>query len=146
MAVVIFLSAPIGGIGPLHAKSNLRGVAEKVSSRLHPGDIVISPVGEVPLLAHYLREGLNFATPSGPVADAYTADWRDLTMRLRRSEPGLDTRRAIDMVPPGGHLLIVCPPPVEPAPYQTEFVRLNLLRCDQVLRVALADVRCGWRR
>ena len=141
LAVVVLLTAPVGGKGPLHAKSNLKGVAEKVFSRLHPGNIVISPVGEVPLLTHYLPDGLNFATPSGPVADAHIADWRDLTTRLRRSEPELTARRAIDMVPSGGHLLIVCPPPVEPAPYHTEFVRLNLLRCDQVLRTALADIR-----
>lgn len=35
----------------------------------------------------------------------------------------------------------MCPPAVEPAPYHTEFVRLSLLRCDEVLRAALADVR-----
>lgn len=115
LAAVIFLSAPIGG-RPLHAKSNLRGVAEKVSSRLHPGDIVISPVAEVPLLAHYPPKGLHFATPSGPVADAYTADWRDLTVRLRRSDPGLETRRAIDIMPPGGTCWSCVRPPSNPLP------------------------------
>jgi len=141
LAVVIFLTAPIGEKGPPHEKSNLRGIAESVSSRLHTGDFVISPAGEVPLLAHYLPKGLAFATPTGAVRDVHIADWRDITTRLRRSEPGLSTPRAIDMVPPGGHLLIVCPSPPETALYQTGFVRLNRLRCDEVLRVALADIR-----
>ena len=141
LAGVIFLTAPMEGKGPPHEKSNLRAVAEEVSSHLRAGDLVISPAGEVPLLAHYLPEGLNFATPSGAVPDVHIADWRDITTRLRQSDPGRMTPRAIDMVPPGGHLLIVCPPRVGPAPYHTEFVRLNLRRCDEVLGVALADAR-----
>lgn len=141
LAVVIFLTAPIGEKGPLHQKSNLRGIAEKVSSRLHAGDLVISPAGEVPLLARYLPKGLHFATPTGSVRDVHVADWRDITARLRRSEPGRTTPRAIDTVPSGGRLLIVCPPPAETSLDQTEFVRLNILRCNEVLGVARADNR-----
>lgn len=129
LAMIAFLIAPLGGKGPPHQKSNIRGVAERSASRLRPGDLVIAPTGEVPLLAHYLPDrGLRYATTIGPVRDARVADWRDITERLREADPRAALLPLIDAVPVGGHVLVVCPPR---GPNLTVFVRLNFQRCDQ---------------
>lgn len=134
LAVAVFLTAPIGGKGPPHAKSNLRGVAQEAGSRLRPGDLVISPVGEVPLLAHYLPAGVGFAATSGPVGDVHIADWRDIAERLRQNDPRTTVPRTIDMLPPGGQLLVVCPSSARTDPGHTAFTELNFRRCDEVRR------------
>ncbi len=129
LALVAFLIFPVGGKVSPHQKSNIRGIAERASSRLRPGDLVLAPTGEVPLLAHYLPEhDLRFATPTGPVRDPWVPDWRDITKRLRDTDPRETLLPLIDAVPVGGHVLVVCPPP---GPNLTVFFRLNYRRCDQ---------------
>ena len=139
LAVVVFLTAPVAEKGPPYTKSNLRGIAERVSSRLRTGDLVISPVGEMPLLSHYLPGGVTFTTTSGPAADPNVADWRDITKRLRDYDPRTSSR-VIAMVPLGGHVLVVCPSR-RPAERDTEFARLNFLRCNETMHVAQTDTR-----
>ena len=128
LAVIAFLSAPLHGKGLPHAKSNVRSLAEQASPMLRPGDLVISPVGEVPVLAYYLSQGLRFATPTGAVRDARIADWRDNTKRLEETDPRDAVLPLIDAVPAGGHVLVVCPPP---AGDLTVFARYNFRRCDE---------------
>ena len=128
LAVIAFLSAPLHGKGLPYAKSNVRDLAERVSSTLRPGDLVISPVGEVPLLAYYLPQDLRFATPTGAVRDERIADWRNNTKRLEETDTRAAVLPLIDAVPVGGHVLVVCPPP---AGDLTVFVRYNFRRCDE---------------
>ena len=138
LAVIAFLTAPIEAKGPPYQKSNLRSVAARASSRLEPGDLVIAPTGEVPLLAHYLPAGLRFATTTGPVRDARVADWRDNTKRLRDSNTKAALLPLVDSVPVGGHVLVVCPPPT---PELTIFVGLNFRRCDEARSLLREDSR-----
>ncbi len=128
LAVIAFLSAPVHLKRPPHEKSNLRSVAERASPSLGPGDLVISPMGEVPLLAHYLPQGVNFATPTGRVSDERIADWRDLTKRLEETDTRATLLPLIHAVPVGGQVLVVCPPP---SGGRTVFIRFNFRRCDE---------------
>jgi hypothetical protein len=138
LAVIAFLSAPLHGKGLPYAKSNVRDLAAQVSSTLRPGDLVISPVGEVPLLAYYLPQDLRFATPTGAVRDARIADWRDNTKRLEETDTRAAVLPLIDAVPAGGHVLVVCPPP---AGDLTVFVRYNFRRCDEARSLVRDDPR-----
>jgi MFS family permease len=138
LALIAFLAAPVADKGPLQQKSNMRGLAMKVASRLLPGDLVIAPTGEMPLLAFYLPKGPRFSTTSGPVRDARVADWRDVTERLRDNDPRVILAPAIDGVVPGGHVLVVCP---RTGVQVTDFGRLNARRCDDTLALVLADPR-----
>ncbi len=138
LAVIAFLTAPIEAKGPPHQKSNLRSLAAQTSSRLEPGDLVIAPTGEVPLLAHYLPAGLRFTTTTGPVRHPRVADWRDIRKRLRESNTKAALLPLIDTVPVGGHVLVVCPPRT---PNLTVFVALNFRRCEEARSLVGEDAR-----
>jgi hypothetical protein len=138
LALIAFLAAPVADRGPLDQKSNMRDLAMKVAPRLLPGDLVIAPTGEVPLLAFYLPKGPRFSTTSGPVRDARVADWRDATERLRDNDPRVVLAPGIDGVAPGGHVLVVCP---QTGAQATEFGRLNAQRCDDTLALVRSDPR-----
>ena len=112
MTVAAFLAGPIAVKGPPYQKSNARAVADAVSPRLRPGDLVVLPDFQmVPLLAHYLPAGLRYATTSGPVPDADIVDWRNSLERLEENDPAVTLPPLIDSLPVGGHLLLACPPP-----------------------------------
>ena len=69
-------------------KSNVAGISSVAATSLEPGDLVVSTQPEqVPVLVHYLPDGLRFATPLGPVADPAVMDWRDALSRLRTTQP-----------------------------------------------------------
>ena len=64
-------------------KSNVRAVAESVAPSLAAGDVVVSTQPEqIPVLDHYLPDGLRYATLWGPVSDLGVTDWRDGVERL----------------------------------------------------------------
>jgi len=137
LAVIVLLSAPVHAERPLYEKSNLRAVAERTSPSLRSGDLVISPMAEVPLLAHYLPQGVNFATPMGRVSDPRIADWRDLTKRLEETDMRATLLPLIEAVPAGGHVLVVCPQ----ASDLTVFIRFNFRRCDEARSLVGTDPR-----
>ena len=111
LGVAAFVTAPIAVKTPPYLKSNARAVAEVASTRLGPGDLVLSPdLQMVPLLANYLPPGLRYATTAGPVRDEYIVDWRGSLERLRRGDPAVTLPALLDAVPPGGHVLVACPP------------------------------------
>ena len=69
---------------------------------LRPGDLVISTQPEqLPVLAHYLPEGLRWATLWGPVSDLGVTDWRDGVERMEQTSATKDLRPLVDAVPPG---------------------------------------------
>ncbi len=142
LAVVGVLSGPIAVKVPLHAKSNVKGWAGEAAPSLRRGDVVFAPIGGVPLLAHYLPDGLRYATTTGPVADPLAADWRDALERLDRSDPAAILSPFVDTLAVGGHVLVSCPPAegyvVDDLPV---FIRTEIRRCLEGQGHLLGDPR-----
>ena len=140
LSVVVFLTAPVGVKGQLFDKSNVADVVRQLGPRLTPGDLVVGDFGRLPVLAHYLPPGLVYAETTGPVADPKASDQRDATRRLEAAVPELALQPSFDRLAPGQNLLVVCSAS-EPAVDATEFLRLIILRCEQVLVVLRGDPR-----
>ncbi len=123
------LSGPFAVPTARNAKSNVPGWAEDASSLLRPGDVVFAPIGDIPLLAHYLPGALRYATTTGAVVDPLAADWRDAVERIRRTDPVATVAPMVDSLAPGGHVVATCPTASEsdlvglPAFIQTEIRR-----------------------
>jgi hypothetical protein len=91
-------------------KSNVRSVSESLAPSLRPGDLVISTQPEqLPVLAHYLPEGLRWATLSGPVSDLGVTDWRDGVERMEQTSATKHLRPLVDAVPPGRRVVLIEP-------------------------------------
>lgn len=111
LGVAALLTAPLTVRGPAYQKSNVQAVAAQVSPQLRPGDLVVLPDFQmVPLVAHYLRPGLRYATTSGLVADPNTVHWRHSMDRLLNDNPANTLPPLIGALPAGAHLLVMCPP------------------------------------
>lgn len=114
LAVAAFLAGPVAVRGPAYQKSNVEAVASEVSARLRPGDLVVLPDFQmVPLAAHYLPSGLRYSTTSGLVPDRNIVDWRHVIDRLVNDDPATTLPPLLDTLPPGAHVLFMCPPPGE---------------------------------
>lgn len=135
LVVYAMLVAPIGVKGQPFEKSNAREIVEQVEGVLQPGDLVITSFGRVPLLSLYLPPGLRYAETTGQVADEQLSDQRDAVDRLRELPPATVLPPLLEAVPPGGHVLVVCPPPSVLPPDATEFLVLVSSQCQEALRV-----------
>ncbi|MDQ4130076.1 MAG: hypothetical protein M3133_03655, partial [Actinomycetota bacterium] len=144
LAVVAILAGPVNTKRPPDAKSNMRRLTEAAAPSLAPRDLVFAPMGEVPLLAHYLPPGLRYATTTGVVSDPRAADWRDAMARLREADPTAVMDRMVERLPAGGHVLITCPiAEEEQLRGLGPFVEVEIRRCQEVQRHLLgrADLR-----
>jgi len=130
---------------PFHAperKSNVREVAETASRTLLPGDLVISTHPEqVPVIAHYSRAGLGYATPLGSVPDTGVMDWRDALERLRATRPSGTLTPLLDRLPAGRRLLLVRPFVGNRGAWKAPWTRLVRLRSGQWGRAIANDDR-----
>ncbi|MGI9120734.1 MAG: glycosyltransferase family 39 protein [Acidimicrobiales bacterium] len=139
LAVTALLTAPIGVKVPLEQKSNAKAVAEEVAGDLQPDDLVISTdYAEVPELAYYLPPGLRYAGADGLVAADYVTDWRNGLERMRNSQPSVALPPLIDAVPPGGHVLMMCPR-IDLTADVVEYKQLANDRCDEIKAMLLQD-------
>jgi hypothetical protein len=95
----------------LNAKSNVRGVANRVLLRpVAPDDLVVSTHPEqIPVLHYYLGSGFRYADPMGPVADPTVMDWRDALDRLKASRPSVVENQLVSRMEPGQALILVQP-------------------------------------
>ena len=110
LGVAAFLSAPLAVKGPPYQKSNPAAVSARLSPQLPRGDLVVLPDFQmVPLVAHYLPDGMRYATAAGPVPDEDIVDWRGSMDRVRNADPAITIPPLVDAVPPGGHVLVMCP-------------------------------------
>jgi hypothetical protein len=110
VAGLIIVTAMGLGNGAPSVKSNVRDVAQAVAPSLRPGDLVVSTQPEqVPVLHHYLPDGLRFATITGPVHDLGVTDWRDGIKRLHAASPGRDLQPLMNALAPGRRLALVEP-------------------------------------
>lgn len=91
-------------------KTNVRVVAADVNNALEPGDWVLSTHPEqIPLLDHYLRDGLRYFDQRGPVADPQVMDWRDALDELRATRVETHLYPLVDALPRGRRLLLIRP-------------------------------------
>jgi 4-amino-4-deoxy-L-arabinose transferase-like glycosyltransferase len=92
------------------AKSNVAAVAHAAAHALAPGDVVVvTQTEQLAVLAHYLPQGLIYVTPTGPVADPYVVDWRNLVSRLQKAQPCAAVNPIISTLPIGAHVLEINP-------------------------------------
>jgi hypothetical protein len=93
-----------------YAKSNVALVATELSPHVTSQTLVLSTQPEeVPVLAYYLPQVHQFATPLGRVPDAHVMDWRDALARLRRSSVHGVLAPIVDALHPGQRVLLVTP-------------------------------------
>lgn len=137
LGVVALLSGPINVVRP-DVKSDAKALAEQATPMLEGGDLVFAPIGAVPLLAHYLPEGLRYATTTGPVADPLAADWRDAVERLRASQPASTLEPMLDQLAAGAHVMVSCPLVDESSLGGVpDYIRLEITRCLEGQRLLL---------
>jgi hypothetical protein len=117
---------------PPGVKSNVRQVAGAITPSLRPGDVVVSTQPEqVPVLSHYLPEGLRYATLTGFVKDVGVTDWRDGVERLRASSPERDLQPILDDLEPGRRLVLVQPIIFDLARWRAPWTELVRLRSEE---------------
>jgi mannosyltransferase len=128
--------------GPSGEKSNVAVVSAAIGATLEPGDLVVSTQPEqVPVLAHYLPDGLRYATPLGPVADPAIMDWRRALPRLRASHAEATLGPLLDSLPEGGRLLLVAPDIGDGSRWQAPWTSLVALRSGEWALALDADSR-----
>ncbi len=93
-----------------YAKSNAAAVSKAASPSLAPGDVVVvTQTEQLSVLAHYLPGGLQYVTPTGPVTDPYSVDWRDIVHRLQLARPCAAIDPTIAALPIGAAVLEITP-------------------------------------
>jgi hypothetical protein len=98
------------GASPPTAKSNAHYVAHTLDPALRSGDLVISTQPEqVPVLSYYLRSGLRYANPLGPVRDTRVVDWRNGAQRLENATAARELEPLIARMKVGAHVVLVRP-------------------------------------
>jgi hypothetical protein len=123
-------------------KSNVAGASSALSAQLEPGDLVVSTQPEqVPVLAHYLPDGLRYATPLGPVADPGIMDWRNALPRLRTSRPEGALAPLLDALPAGARVLLVAPEVGDGERWRAPWTRLVAARTGEWATALGADPR-----
>ena len=123
-------------------KSNVAGASEVVAASLEPGDLVVSTQPEqVPVLAHYLPDGLRYATPLGPVADPAVMDWRNALARLEATAPEDALAPLLDELPPGARILLVAPEVGDGGRWRAPWTELVAARSGEWASALGADAR-----
>lgn len=140
VAVVAILFGPIDVKGRPFDKSNVKEVAAELGPRLVEGDLVVADFGRLPVLAHYLPEGLRWAETTGPVTDERASDQRDGVRRLEAGRPEISVRPSLEGLGVGGRVLVVCSAG-EPDSDATDFIGLVVTRCDETLDMISTDPR-----
>jgi hypothetical protein len=123
-------------------KTNVAGTTASLARQLEPGDLVLSTQPEqVPVLAHYLPDGLHYATPLGPVDDPHVMDWRNALPRLERTRPASNLLPTLDALPAGSAVLLVRPDVGDGERWQAPWTSLVVRRTDEWADALEADGR-----
>ena len=145
--IVLFWVEPLGrltGQRPvmrLDAKAIDRSLADAVAPELRANDVVVAmQMEELPVLHHYLRRDLRFATTSGVVADPAVADWSGALERSRTATPQDGLTPLLDGMVVGNRILLVCARDLEQAP-DVPWFRLMGVHCAQWRAGLAADRR-----
>lgn len=114
IAVALVSWSVIGSLLPdsnaRYAKSNVAAVVAAVRPYLSPGDlVVVSQTEQLAVAAHYLPDGLIYATPTGVVSDPRVVDWRDLVPRLSRADVCSTIAPQVDALDLHAHVFVINP-------------------------------------
>jgi 4-amino-4-deoxy-L-arabinose transferase-like glycosyltransferase len=130
VVIVGVLSGPFAVPTARNAKSNAAGWVEEASDVLGRGDVVFAAMGDIPLVAHYLPDGLRYTTTTGPVDDPLAADWRDVVERFGRTDHVAALSALVDTLPVGGNVVVTCPTAEESDLVgKPTFIQLEIRRC-----------------
>jgi mannosyltransferase len=128
--------------GSPRAKSNVAATTASLAPHLEAGDLVLSTQPEqVPVLAHYLPDGLDYATPLGPVDDPSVMDWRDALPRLERTRPDSSLLPVLDSLPAGSTVLLVRPDVGDSGRWQAPWTSLVVRHTNEWADALEADGR-----
>lgn len=123
-------------------KSNVRDVSRWLAPGLRPGDLVVSTQPEqIPVLDHYLPDGLRYATLWGPVPDLGVTDWRDGVQRLSDTAAERDLAPLIRKLPAGRRLVLITPIFYDRDAWSAPWTELVRLRSVEWTRYARNDPR-----
>jgi mannosyltransferase len=93
-----------------YAKDNMAAVAAEASPQLQPGDVVVvTQTEQTPVAYRYLRPGLTYLTPTGPVPDPSVVNWRNIVHRLEQATPCQALSSTLDALPVGADVLEINP-------------------------------------
>jgi uncharacterized membrane protein len=102
----VFIPNPNGRF----AKDNMAAVAAAASSHLAPGDaVIVDQTEQTPVADYYLPAGLQYLTPTGPVADPRVVDWRNIVPRLQHATSCRALGPTLDALPVGAKVLEIVP-------------------------------------
>jgi hypothetical protein len=91
-------------------KSNVAAITAEARPFLHPGDVVVvTQTEQLATVAHYLSPDLHYVVPIGLVSDPGVVDWRSLEQRLTSADLCEAVGAQLDVLPMGGHVLVVNP-------------------------------------
>ena len=123
-------------------KSNVRQVSAAIAPSLSPGDVVVSTQPEqIPVLHHYLPDGLRYATLTGYVKDVGVTDWRDGVDRLEASTPERDLQPILDALPAGRRLVLITPIIFSLDRWNAPWTKLVRLRSEEFNQYLTNDAR-----
>jgi hypothetical protein len=123
-------------------KSNVRDVTQHISPSLAPGDVVVSTQPEqIPVLHHYLPDGLRYWTVWGPVSDLGVADWRDGVAHLEATSARRDLEPLMDSMPVGRRLALIRPTLFSAQRWNAPWTSLIRQRTQEWGQYALDDPR-----
>ena len=142
LAALVLVAAMGVGDGAPKEKSNVKDVTAAIAPSLRAGDLVVSTQPEqVPVLHHYLPDGVRFATLTGPVRDVGVTDWRDGTRRLRVAEPRRDLQPQLDALRAGARLALVMPVFANLDQWQAPWTHTVRVRSNEWLQYVSNDPR-----
>jgi mannosyltransferase len=114
VCVLLTIWSVIGSLLPnpnaTYAKDNMGAVAAATNPSLAPGDVVIvTQTEQVPVAHFYLRSGLTFMNPMGPVADPTYVNWTRVLARLEAATPCRALAPTLNAMPVGSRVLEIDP-------------------------------------
>src|SRR5205823_4093544 len=110
IALSIVFVVHISSYAPQY-KSDMRDVGAEMAPLVHSGDlVVVGQPEQTPLAWYYLPNGLQYATPLGPVKkDPSYMNWVFALRRLQQSNPQAVLVPLIASLKPGQQLLFIRP-------------------------------------
>ncbi len=135
---IVFV-AHISSYAPQY-KSDMRDVGGEMAPLLHTGDMVISGQPEqVPLMWYYLPNGLQYASPLGPVQNPTYMNWVFALTRLQKANPQVILPALLASLKPGQRLLFVRPLTEGAKNWQAAWTALVRRRSAQFAAILFSD-------